>query len=605
MTRFAKFAWGLVGYTFLVVLWGAFVRASFSGDGCGAHWPDCHGELLPASPSAKTAIEFIHRASSGLVLPLVIILGVWATRLFAKGHPIRRAALGSIFFTCTEALIGMWLVKKELVARSMADERAIWMSLHLVNTFFLLMAMVVAAWYASGGQKVQWKNQGAVSWAVGAALAGMLVLGISGAVTALGDMLYPSATLIEGLRQDFSSTSHFLVRLRVLHPLIATSIGVYCIILVGLLNQWRPSPQGRRFGAWVVGVIFAQMGFGIANYFAGAPVWMQIVHLGLADLLWIALVMTSSAALAAPIPAQDVERVPVPDVSAPPVATWKAYLALTKPRVISLLLFTTLAAMFIAEGGWPGGWLLLAVAIGGYMAAGSANAINMVIDRDIDQRMKRTSKRPTVTQQISSGKALAFAATLAIGSCAILGYFANPLSALLAMAGLLFYVLVYSLLLKRRTWHNIVIGGAAGAFPPLVGFAAVTNHLTPFAWVLFAIIFMWTPVHFWALALLIKDDYKEAGVPMLPVVHGERATVIQIVVYAILTTLVSLIPVVQHEAGLPYLFCSIVLNGLLILRSFELYRAPERPRAVSLYKYSMLYLALLFVVIALDRGLRV
>jgi len=279
------------------------------------------------------------------------------------------------------------------------------------------------------------------------------------------------------------------------------------------------------------------------------------------------------------------------------------YLALTKPRVISLLLFTTLLAMLIAAQGWPGTGLFLLVALGGYMMAGAANAINMVVDRDIDARMKRTAQRPTVTQKIGSREALLFAFVLALLAFLLLWWGANLLAATLALMGLIWYVLVYTLYLKRRTWQNIVIGGAAGAFPPLVGWAAVTGELNLFAWYLFALIFFWTPVHFWALALMIQDDYRAVGVPMLPVVLGERVTVMQIALYTVLTALISLMPLVLGELGLLYLAFSLVLNGLLILKSLALYRHPERRTAVSLYKYSMLYLALLFLGMAVDRAL--
>ena len=340
---------------------------------------------------------------------------------------------------------------------------------------------------------------------------------------------------------------------------------------------------------------------------------MQLVHLLLADAVWIILVLVSAAALA-----DNVMRIESTDPNEEMrdsrelvgVATWRDYVALTKPRVISLLLFTTLAAMFIAkpgfltQNGWHGFALFLAVALGGYMAAGAANTVNMVIDRDIDARMKRTSTRPTVTQSIPSTHALWFALILAGGSFGLLWFAANLLSAMLALAGLVFYVIIYTMLLKRRTWHNIVIGGAAGAFPPLVGWAAVTGNLSPLAWFLFAIIFVWTPVHFWALALLIKDDYASVGVPMLPVVRGDRATVVQIAAYAVLTALVSVLPFfVRREVGLFYLCGAILLNGFLLAQSVRLYQKIERPRASSLFHYSMLYLALLFLMMAVDRAI--
>jgi protoheme IX farnesyltransferase len=179
---------------------------------------------------------------------------------------------------------------------------------------------------------------------------------------------------------------------------------------------------------------------------------------------------------------------------------------------------------------------------------------------------------------------------------------ANLLTAVLSLAGLAFYVVIYSLILKRRTWHNIVIGGAAGAFPPLVGYAAVTNHLTPLAWCLFALIFVWTPMHFWALALIIKEDYQKAGVPMLPVVHGDRVTIIQIAFYTVLTILISSLPFVQQNTNWFYLGVAMLLNGVLLLRCMHLYKQPDRAHALSLYKFSMAYLALVFLLIAMNQS---
>jgi protoheme IX farnesyltransferase len=269
--------------------------------------------------------------------------------------------------------------------------------------------------------------------------------------------------------------------------------------------------------------------------------------------------------------------------------------------VISLLLFTTLASAIAARGEWPGTVLFIALAIGGFMAAGAANAINMVIDRDIDFTMVRTQSRPTVTQSITTQNALAFAFALAAGSFTILWTFANLLAAVMAFSGLVFYIVVYTMLLKRRTWHNIVIGGAAGAFPPLVGWAAVTNDLPPLSLYLFAIIFVWTPVHFWALALLLKDDYAAAGVPMLPVVKGDRTTVNQIGLYAILTFIVTLLPFLYPRVGWIYAGTAVILNSILIYLCVQLYRRTDRPRASFLFHYSMIYLAFLFLMFAVDR----
>lgn len=294
--------------------------------------------------------------------------------------------------------------------------------------------------------------------------------------------------------------------------------------------------------------------------------------------------------------------------SAPARASWRDYLTLTKPRVISLLLLTTVGAMFIAARGWPGLVPLLGLLVGGYMSAGAAGVYNMIYDRDIDRRMKRTAKRPTVTQVVPTGNALIFAVALTFGSFAVIWAVSNLLAALLSWAGIAFYVIIYTMWLKRTTWQNIVIGGAAGAIPPLVGWAAVTGELSLLAWLLFTLIFLWTPVHFWALALMIQDDYAAVGIPMAPAVIGERATVLQIVMYALLTILLTVIPFALHEFSVAYFLAALALNVVLALRVASLWNqvragiAIDKAQALPLYKYSMLYLALLFLSMALDRA---
>jgi protoheme IX farnesyltransferase len=279
------------------------------------------------------------------------------------------------------------------------------------------------------------------------------------------------------------------------------------------------------------------------------------------------------------------------------------YVALTKPRIISLLLLTTVAAMFVASQGWPGTGLLAAVIVGGYLAAGAANTINMLMDRDIDARMARTSGRPLVTQVVTTRQAVGFAAVQACVSFALLWWTANLLTAVLAMSGLAYYVVIYTLWLKRRSRHNIVIGGAAGAVPPLVGWAAVHGDLGALAWVLFAVIFVWTPVHFWALAIVIKDDYAGVGVPMLPVVGGNRATARQITGYAVATALCSGAPLALGEASVLYAAAVVWLNWSLAARTASLLRQADGPSARRLFKFSLAYLALLFLALAVDRGI--
>jgi protoheme IX farnesyltransferase len=612
-----SFAWYLLGYNVLVILGGAFVRATVSGDGCGNHWPDCNGGVLPEFGHAKKLIEYSHRASTGILLPMVLLLIAWAFRAFPKGHRVRKGAVGVLAFTLVEAFIGAVLVKQHWVAFDASVERAIMMPLHLVNAFGLLGALTLTAWWASGGAPLRLRGQGAMGWAVFLALAAATALGITGAITALGDTLFPASSLAEGLRQDFAPEAHFLQAVRIYHPLVAMSAGLYMALVAGLCMKLRPAEPVQRFAQATLLIFTAQMGVGMLNLGLLAPVWMQLIHLLLADLFWIALVLMAATALAEGVP--HVELTPADAelaAEAKQKAGWREYLALTKPRVISLLLLTTLAAMPIAAGRGGrhsvGFLLYVAVGLGLYMAAGAANAINMVLERDLDLRMGRTAKRPTVTETISPRAALQFALVLMVGSFGLLWYAANLLTAMLALAGLAFYVVVYTLLLKRRTWANIVIGGAAGAFPPLVGWAAVTGDLSPLAWCLFGIIFLWTPVHFWALALLIKEDYEKAGVPMLPVVRGEKATVAQIGFYALLTAAVSAAPLLLHGpdgnrgGGWFYLVSAVALNGVLLQQSFKLYRHPEpaalRGRARVLFHYSMLYLALLFLAMAVDRA---
>ena len=283
-----------------------------------------------------------------------------------------------------------------------------------------------------------------------------------------------------------------------------------------------------------------------------------------------------------------------------PLAVIGDYVRLTKPRVISLLLFTTAGAMFVAARGVPDGWLVCWTLIGGYLAAGGANAINQYVDRDIDERMSRTTERPVVAGRVTPGRALAFGIALGVASALVLGTFANWLAAALALLGLALYVGVYTLWLKRTSIHNIVIGGSAGAVPPLVGWAAVTGNLSLSAWILFAIIFYWTPPHFWALALMLKRDYAAAGVPMLPVVRGESETKRQILLWTLVMIAVTVLPVVAGTAGALYLIAALALGGVFLYLAWRLYRDPGIVWARATFHYSLLYLALIFVALVID-----
>jgi heme o synthase len=274
------------------------------------------------------------------------------------------------------------------------------------------------------------------------------------------------------------------------------------------------------------------------------------------------------------------------------------YLELTKPKVQSLLLLTTIATMYVA--GDPSPWLVALTCLGGYLSAGGAGAVNHWFDRDIDARMKRTATRPIPSGRISPAAALTFGCTLAGLSLLELSLAVNPLAAALSFSGFLGYVFVYTVWLKRRSPQNIVIGGAAGAVPPLVGWAAVTGSVSGTALMLFFIVFFWTPAHFWALSLLMKDEYAKVGVPMLPVVRGEVETRRQILLYSVLLYAVTQLPFCAGGFGAIYLVASMLLGLGFIAGAVRLYRRADRRSALHLYLYSLGYLALLFCAMVAD-----
>jgi protoheme IX farnesyltransferase len=282
----------------------------------------------------------------------------------------------------------------------------------------------------------------------------------------------------------------------------------------------------------------------------------------------------------------------------------RGYIALTKPRVISLLLLTTVAAMLVADPSGPPLKTILLTMLGGYLAAGGAGAINHYIDRDLDARMSRTSERPLPSGRIEPINGLVFGIALGTIAIVLLSLTVNVTAAALSLVGLLGYVFVYTMWLKPLTPQNIVIGGAAGAVPPLVGWAAATGGLSAKALYLFAIVFFWTPPHFWALSLLIKDDYERGGIPMLPVVRGEAATHRQILAYSLILLAVTMAPVAAGLFGLIYAVTAVALGALFIAWAERLLANPSRRAALRLYLYSLLYLAILFAAMAADRVVR-
>jgi protoheme IX farnesyltransferase len=280
-----------------------------------------------------------------------------------------------------------------------------------------------------------------------------------------------------------------------------------------------------------------------------------------------------------------------------------SYIALTKPRIVELLLVTTIPTMVLAQRGWPSIWLMVWTFVGGSLAAAGANAINMYIDRDIDKLMERTRHRPLVTGAIQPRNALVFAITLEVVAFAILVLGANLLAACLAMSATAFYVFVYSLWLKRSSKQNIVIGGLSGAMPPALGWAAVADSVPAEAWLLVLIIFIWTPPHFWALALYRTHDYANAGLPMLPVTHGQQFTRLHILLYSVALVATTVLPYIVAMSGWLYLLSALLLGALFVWYAWKLYRVYSDELARKLFRFSILYLSLLFAALLVDHWL--
>lgn len=297
-TTFSTYAKFLVFYNILVIVYGAFVRATGSGAGCGNHWPVCNGQIIPRPEQIETIIEYAHRLTSALDGLLVIGLVIWAFRAFPKGSPVRFGAVWSLIFIIIEGALGAALVRMELVAYDDSPQRAIWVAAHLVNTLILLSWLTLTGWWSRGRGWLRLGGQGAVLVVLLIGVIGLLVVAAAGAVTALGDTLFPTDSLIKGLQQDFSASAHFLIRLRVWHPVLAILVGVYVWITAGILRSTYPLVHS--YSRWVQTLFIIQLLFGALNLFLLAPVWTQLLHLMLADLLWIAYLLLVVETLASP-----------------------------------------------------------------------------------------------------------------------------------------------------------------------------------------------------------------------------------------------------------------------------------------------------------------
>lgn len=294
LTKFAKFSWGVLAWTILVILWGALVRATGSGAGCGNHWPTCNGEIIHQPQAIETTIELTHRMMSGGALILVLIMLIWAFRVYPKGSSIRKGAVGTAAFILLEALLGAGLVLLELVGDNDSVHRAVAVALHLLNTFLLLGVMTLTAWWASGGKAITFKHKGRQPVWLLLGLAGVAIIGMTGAITALGDTLFPAKSLVEGLSQEADSNAHFLIRLRIVHPIVAILVGLYTLNLIRNFWGQLKDKQAKRFAVSLAGLILIQWAAGLINVVLLAPVWMQILHLLLADAVWIAYVLLAA-----------------------------------------------------------------------------------------------------------------------------------------------------------------------------------------------------------------------------------------------------------------------------------------------------------------------
>lgn len=595
MKGFRKLSIAATAGTLLLITVGALVRATGSGLGC-PDWPKCYGSWIPPM-RADSIIEYSHRLTASLLGILVLSLAIQAWLKFRPVKPVFWPAFLALVTVVIQAGIGRSVVLGDLPRGLVA--------LHFFTSLTLLALLVVTSANATnprGGRFDKVAMHGVV-----ALVATFLVLMVGAFVSqyqaALAFVDWP---LMDG---SLLPPEGGLKLVHYTHRVLAGLLGITLAHYVYRVER-SDTPDGplkilvrASFTLWIIQVLL-----GAANVFTGSAEWAIVAHVLAGALLWSALVAAAVRAYRRPREAPEARDLGVAvDVldgegtRSSRVDVAKAYFMLTKPRIIELLLITTVPAMVLATRGWPGGWLVLATLIGGSLTAGSANAINCCVDRDIDGMMARTSTRPLPAHQIVPRDALMFGILLGVAGYVWLAVTVNVVAALLATSAIVFYVFIYTLWMKRRTPSNIVIGGAAGAVPVLVGWAAVTGTLSKSAWVLFAIIFYWTPPHFWALALKYSADYSRAGVPMLPVVQGRRRTTDQMFLYSLVLLSVSLLLVPVARLGYLYLITAMVLGVGLTAYSLRLRADPTDIKAMRMFHFSITYLVIVFVAVAVDR----
>ncbi len=593
-----RIAWVTVGFTYFLIALGGTVRVSDSGLSC-PDWPLCYGRPY-APPEIHALLEESHRYTASIVSILIIALAISALIWARKEKQVLIPALIAPFFLVIQIVLGgltvLWKLPPTIITA------------HL-GTALAIFAMVITVAVMSGKAKPSKEHPAKTRKFVRLAMTNALLvygLMLSGSyVVGSGATLACPGWPLCGTAPQWAVQYH-LSDINSFHRLVATFVGL--VLIWTLISAWRRHnvAPGQAWVALVAGILFVvQAVVGGLVVLLMRPDFVAGLHLALATAVWGSLVLLAVLAArqlrAAPQGAELEELAEEKKEVGPVRQTISSYVDLMKPHVTVLLLGTTVAAMAIAYQGLPPLGLVLATLLGGAMAAGSANCINCYIDRDIDQIMGRTQRRSLPSGRVQPTQALIFGIALGIGSFIILTLFVNLLSALLACSAILFYIFVYTMWLKRSSAQNIVIGGAAGAVPVLVGWAAVTHTLTlPAIW-LFAIIFYWTPPHFWALSLLIQKDYEKASIPMLPVVMGERETRKQILLYSLLLLAVTMILFAMHAMGYFYLLVALVLGGILIYMAIRLIRDQSKKWARTLFWYSNCYLALIFAAMVIDR----
>jgi protoheme IX farnesyltransferase len=620
LTRFARLAIAAAAATFVLIVVGGLVRATDSGLGC-PDWPLCFGEWVPPG-ELHAWIEHSHRLIAALAVgPLVGAVGlitVFSQR--RRDRPLLLAAVVAGVLVIGQALLGALVVIQQLPPELVTA--------HLGMALTVLAMTILIADRAARGPlpRVRAALPVTLIAVTVAAVFAQMLLGswVTGHRAGLAFADFP---LMNGDLLPVALTPEQLIQLT--HRLLAVIVlGLVLWMAVAVRRATRGRlPRNLAVGSVVL--ILVQLALGAANVWSRLSAAFVVPHLAVGAALFGVSFWLLLAALREPadqsVPAREAAAGGLPNragLSVPAGApagedlapsrrkpdarsTLRAYLALTKPRIIELLLVTTVPTMVLAERGVPSPWLMAAVVLGGTLAAGGANAINQYVDRDIDDLMRRTRHRPLPRHAVEPRNALLFGVALSAVSFAWLTLTVNLLSALLAASAIAFYVFVYTLWLKRTTPQNIVIGGAAGCVPVLVAWAAVTGTIGVPALVLFAIVFYWTPPHFWALALRFKGDYAAANVPMMPVVRGEAETARQILLYALLLVAVSLVLFPAAQMGLIYLAAAILLGVVFVWFALRVMRnAADGRAAIRLFRFSITYLTLLFAAVAVDSLVR-